>query len=59
MKVPGIEGGTYGKLENRVTVGELPEIGSKDGWPGILLPDGGLPDILPLDGGGPASGGAK
>ncbi len=43
MKVPGIKEGTYGKLENMVTVGELPEIGSDGGWPGILLPDGGLP----------------
>ena len=40
MKVPGIKDGTYGKLKDRVTVGELPEIGA-DGWPGVLLPAGG------------------
>ena len=44
MKVPGIKEGTYGKLENMVTVGELPEIGSDGGWPGILLPDEWLPE---------------
>ena len=44
MKVPGIKEGTYGKLEDRVTVGELPEIGSDGGWPGILLPDEWLPE---------------
>lgn len=49
MKVPGIKEGTYGKLVDRVTVGELPEIGSAGGWPGILLPitgeDGALAGI--------------
>ncbi len=45
MKVPGIKEGTYGKLEDRVTVGELPEIGSDGGWPGILLPAGGFPAL--------------
>lgn len=38
MKVPGIKEGTYGKLADRVTVGELPGIGSGGGWPGVLLP---------------------
>ena len=41
MKVPGIKEGTYGKLADRVTVGELPEIGPIGGWPGILLPKAG------------------
>ena len=41
MKVPGIKEGTYGKLADRITVGELPEIGVEDGWPGVLLPKAG------------------
>ena len=41
MKVPGIKEGTFGKLAAFVTVGELPEIGWTDGWPGVLLPERG------------------
>lgn len=50
MKVPGIKEGTYGKLADRITVGELPEIGGESGWPGVLLPDAGeeLRKRLPL-----------
>ena len=49
MKVPGIKEGTYGKLADRITVGELPEIGEKAAsareasWPGVLVPETGLP----------------
>ncbi len=49
MKVPGIKEGTYGKLADRITVGELPEIGEKAetpgeaSWPGVLLPETELP----------------
>ena len=46
MKVPGIKEGTYGKLADRVTVGELPEIGSDGGWPGVLLPEAGESGVL-------------
>lgn len=50
MKVPGIKEGTYGKLAERITVGELPEIGSDGGWPGVPLPwqeeNGGSPGVL-------------
>ncbi|MBQ5954058.1 MAG: helix-hairpin-helix domain-containing protein [Lachnospiraceae bacterium] len=38
MKVSGIKEGTFGKLAELITVGELPDIGSDDGWPGVLLP---------------------
>ena len=38
MKVPGIKEGTYGKLAERITVGELPKIGSDGSWPGVPLP---------------------
>ena len=48
MKVPGIKEGTFGKLEERVTVGELPEIGSNGGWPGICLPEKESTLLLPL-----------
>ena len=38
MNVPGIKEGTYGKIAERITVGELPAIGSDGGWPGVPLP---------------------
>ena len=56
MKVPGIKEGTYGKLADRVTVGELPEIGSAGGWPGILLPEAGEDGALARFRSGAASG---
>lgn len=48
MKVPGIKEGTYGKLAERITVGELPEektaeeVSREARWPGLLLPERGL-----------------
>ena len=53
MKVPGIKEGTYGKLKGRVTVGELPEIGTEGEtfresiWPGLRMPEAGLPLKMP------------
>ena len=38
MKVSGIKEGTCGQLAHLITVGELPDIGSGGGWPGVLLP---------------------
>ena len=46
MKVPGIKEGTDGKRAERITVGELPEIGSDGGWPGVPLPEAGESGVL-------------